>query len=131
MKSGVTITDSSFISEGEHLKPRGDRLVVKPLDWDASRTVVAIRHGRPVRGKVIAVGPGRYLRIYSKDRSKYRDTEQFIPTQVKPGDIVEIGGLNAYDGRGFIFPEVMIGNEKHFICQEQDVAGIVDEVLAA
>lgn len=48
----------------------------------------------------------------------------FIRTEVKPGDIVELGGLNVYDGQGYNFPEVVIGTETFLIAQEQDVCFI-------
>jgi hypothetical protein len=49
---------------------------------------------------------------------------------VKPGDIVELGGLNAYDGQGYNFPQITIGTETFIVVQEQDVAGIVEQEAA-
>jgi hypothetical protein len=60
----------------------------------------------------------------------YTETGHFIPTVVKPGDIVELGGLNAYDGQGYNFPQITIGTETFLIVQEQDVC-FVDEREAA
>lgn len=116
------------------LRMLGDRILLKPLDWDASRTIIAIRHGRPVRGEVIAVGPGCYPNRYrtgKKDGKDYRKsyaTKGFRPTEVKPGDIIELGGLNIFDGQGYIYQEVVIGTETHLIVSEKDVAGVRDDV---
>lgn len=119
------------------LRMMGDRILLKPLEWDASKTIIAIRHGRPVRGEVIAVGPGAYPKRYrsgkrdGKDFRKSYETKTFRPTEVKPGDIVELGGLSTFDGAGYIFQEVLIGNEVHLICQEADVAVVRDDLKAA
>ncbi len=110
------------------LRPLRDRMVVKPMEWDASSTIIAIRHGRAVRGRVVAIGPGAYRKKYSKDRSKVSETTVFVPAEVKPGDIVELGGLNIFDGRGYAFPEVIIDGEVHILCQEQDVCVVRDDL---
>ncbi len=118
------------------LRMLGDRILLKPLEWDASKTVVAIRHGRPVRGEVIAVGPGCYPNRYQsgkrdgKDFRKSYATKAFRPTEVKPGDIVELGGLNIFDGQGYIYQEVVISNELHLICSEKDVAVVRDDLVS-
>lgn len=110
------------------LRMMGDRILLKPLEWDASKIIVAIRHGRPVRGEVVAVGPGCHPKKYKAGpkgpRSLMDYSKRFQPTELKPGDIVHLGGLNVFDGAGYLFPEVMIGTERHLICQEADVAGV-------
>lgn len=116
---------AEILPAGTVLRPLGDRIVIKPLDWDASDTIIAIRHGRPVRGEVIAVGPGCYPKKYARDRSSFKLGRHFQRTEVKPGDIVELGGLNIFDGQGYQFREVVIGTERHLICQEKDVCGVV------
>jgi len=110
------------------LRMLGDRILLKPLEWDASQVIHAIRHGRPVRGEVIAIGPG--IHPVSK-RTKLADGRQridfakrFQATEVKPGDVVELGGLNIFDGRGYDFPEVIVDGVKHLIVTERDVAGV-------
>jgi co-chaperonin GroES (HSP10) len=124
--SGVSIErkTSTFIAQDEKVKPLGDRIFVKPLDWDASKIVFAIREGRPVRGIALAVGPGRYQTRYNKDRSKLYETESYVPTTVKPGDIVEWGGLNIFDGQGYSFEEIAWGNERVLVITERDVCFI-------
>jgi len=117
------------------LRMLGDRILVKPMEWDASRVIHAIRYGRPVRGRVVAVGPGCYPNRYrtgKRDGKPWRKsyaTKIFIPTEVKPGDIVEVGGLNVFDGKGY-FPlwEGLIDNELHLIYSEKDVAIVRDDL---
>lgn len=113
-----------------NLRMRGDRILLKPLQWDTATTVVAIRHGRPVRGEVIAVGPGIHpvsKRTNTNDGRRRVDfSKRFQPTEVQPGDVVELGGLNIFDGHGYDFPEVIVNGEKHIIVTERDVCGIRD-----
>jgi co-chaperonin GroES (HSP10) len=112
-----------------------DRILLKPLDWDASKTIIAIRHGRPVRGEVVAVGPGHNQIKYRPNalgkKAKMDYSRHFRPTEVKPGDIVELGGLNAYDGKGFAFTEVIYNGVLHLLCQERDVCIVRDDLRAA
>lgn len=118
----MTPDRAEWLNPGEYLRPLHDNLIVQPLDWDASQVLVAIRRGRPVRGKVIAAGPGAYRKRYNADRSKMWDTNVFVPTEVKPGDVIELGGLNVFDGQGYAFPEVWVDGAKRFVCCEKDVA---------
>lgn len=120
---GATIeAQAEILPEGTHLRMTRDRILVRPLEWEPSRIISVVRRGRPLRGVVVSVGPGRYHRIYARDKSSFRETTRFIPTQLKPGDVVELGGLNVFDGQGYSFPQVIIGTQVHLICQEQDVA---------
>ncbi len=119
------------------LRMLGDRILLKPLDWEASKVIHAIRHGRPVRGEVIAVGPGKWVKRYvsgkrdGKDFRKSYETNVFLKTEVKPGDIVNIGGLNIFDGQGYMsLLEVVVGSETLLIFQEADVC-VVEELRAA
>lgn len=117
------------------LRMLGDRLLVKPLDWDASQVVIAIRRGRPVRGKVLAVGPG--IHPVSKrtnlpnGKRRIDFSKRFRPTEVKAGDIVELGGLNVFDGQGYAFPEVVVNGQHCIICTERDVCIVRDDLRAA
>lgn len=112
------------------LRLLGDRVLIRPLEWDASTIIIAIRHGRPVRGEVVAVGPGCHPKKYKAGpkgpRSLMDYSNRFQPTELRPGDIVELGGLNVFDGQGYQFPEVIIGTERHLIITEKDVAGVID-----
>jgi co-chaperonin GroES (HSP10) len=117
------------------LRMTGDRILLKPLDWDASKTVIAIRHGRPVRGEVVAVGPGHNPLKYKANAMGRKGlidySKHFRPTEVKPGDIVELGGLNQFDGQGYQFPEVVLNGVTHIICSERDVCIVRDDQRAA
>lgn len=136
MSTGVTFAASTeILAGGTRLRMLRDRLLLRPLDWEPSKILTVVRNGRPLRGEVISVGPGRLYRRYKPhptDPGKriYVETGAFIPTQVKVGDIVELGGLNAYDGQGYNFPQVTIGTETFIIVQEQDVVGVREQAAA-
>ena len=106
----------------------GDRILLRPLKWEPSKILDVVRYGRPLRGEVMAIGPGHNPLKYKTrgDKTKTMDySKHFRPTEVKVGDIVELGGLNVFDGKGYQFPEVVVGNETMIICSERDVAGVV------
>lgn len=116
-----------------------DRILLEPMDWDASKIIIAIRHGRPVRGRVIAVGPGhnpiKYKAGAQDNKANTRGkkaqmdySKHFRPTEVKPGDVVELGGLNQYDGKGYQFTEVIYNGKPHLICSERDVCLVRDDL---
>lgn len=109
----------------------GDRVLLRPLEWDASKIIIAIRHGRPVRGEVMAVGPGHNPIKYREKRSKMDYSKHFRPTQVKVGEIVELGGLNIFDGKGYQFEEILYNGARCLICTERDIAIVRDDMVAA
>lgn len=118
---------------GTKLRLLRDRLLVRPLEWVPSRIIAAIRFGRPVRGVIEAVGPGRLYRRYRdkpaalrrsglvREQREFRENGTLIRPDVRVGDIIELGGLNIFDGEGYNFPQVIIGTKRFLICQEQDV----------
>lgn len=119
-----------FVAASQNIRPLRDHIVVEPLEWAGVRPgskLIAIRHGAPVRGRILAVGPGRYEKRYSrvdKDGQKKRSytlKRTYIPTQVKVGDIVELGGLEI---GGYLFSKINWGGRNCLICQEQDVCGV-------
>lgn len=123
--SGVRLegTRHEVIAPAERIRPLRDQIVVKPMEWNPSRTIqIAGNTRRTLRGTVVAVGPGCYPKRYNRDRSKTWDSKAFQRTEVKVGDVVELGGLEI---DGYSFPQVLIGNELHVICREADVAGVV------
>ncbi len=134
--SGVTLSGQAEIfPAGTKFRLLRDRLLIRPLAWRPSNIVEVVRHGRAVRGVVESVGPGRYYRRYrphptDSNKRTYTETATFIPVQVKLGDVVELGGLNAFDGLGYNFPQVVIGTETFIIAQEQDIC-FVDERATA
>ncbi len=114
-----------------------DNILLRPLDWKASEVIIAIRHGRPVRGEVVAIGPGKWVKRYvtgKRDGKGFRksyETKVFQKTEVKPGDIVNIGGLNIFDGAGYMaMLEVVVGTETLLMFQEADVAVVEVERAA-
>ena len=107
----------------------GDRILLKPLKWEPSKIIEVVRHGRALRGEVMAIGPGHNPLKYKKERGrKLMDySKRFRPTEIQVGDIVELGGLNIFDGKGYEFPEVVVGNETMLICTERDVTMVIQE----
>ena len=93
------------------VKPLEDRVLVKPIEAE-SKTASGIylpeaAKEKPVRGKVIACGPGK--RLDNGNRAK--------PT-VKVGDTVVYG---KYAGT-----EVEIKGDKHLIIKETELLGILE-----
>lgn len=118
------------------LRMRGDRILLKPLDVDWRSALIVVRHGRPVRGEVLAIGPGIHpvsKRTKSADGKRQRIdfSRHFRPTEVKVGDVVELGGLNIFDGKGYAFPEILVNGEACIIVTERDVALVRDDLKAA
>ncbi len=112
------------------LRPLRDNILIRPLKWEPSKLLEVVRHGRPLRGEVVAVGPGTHERKYKRDHAgqkvSYKLAKHFRRMEVKVGDTVEIGGLNAFDGLGYCFTELNVNGETLLMCQEADVCGIVD-----
>lgn len=114
---------------GTVLRPLRDQIVVRPLAWEPSKLIVIAGNQRkPLRGVVVFVGPGERVKRRWKDNNgqvhKIGETGQVIPTEVRPGDVVELGGLEI---DGYAFQQITIGHEVHLICQEKDVACVDEE----
>lgn len=93
------------------VKPLEDRVLVKPAEAE-TKTASGIylpesSKERPVRGTVVAVGPGKRL-----DNGKRSDMA------VKKGDTVVYG---KYAGS-----EIELKGEKHLILRESELLGVVD-----
>lgn len=119
------------------LRMTSDRLLVAPLDWDhGCKHIIAIRHGDPVRGIVREVGPGHNpvckRTNFKRDGNQMQRIEfskRFRPTEVKVGDIIELGGLNIFDGKGYpIVQDVIYNGEYCIIIQERSVACVRDDL---
>lgn len=117
------------------IRMMGDRILLKPLAWEPSKILEVVRFGRPLRGTVVAVGRGhnpiKYKTNAQGKRAQMDYSKHFRPTEVKPGDVVELGGLNQYDGKGYQFTEVLYNGEPHIVCSERDVCIVVDDLRAA
>ena len=120
---------TDFIAETQTLRPLRDTILVKPLKWEPSKLIeVAGNQRKPLRGVVIAVGPGyrekRRYRNAKGEVNRIGETGRVTPCDVKVGDVVELGGLEL---NGYDFPTVSIGHELHVIASERDVCGVVTE----
>jgi len=120
-QEGVDMRDGRVEWVEGNFKPLGDRMLVKPLKVELSTTIEAHWRGRTLRGQVVAIGPGEYPNRYNSDRSKVWKSKVFRPTEVKVGDIVELGGI---DIGGYAFTRIMYRGEEHILASEKDVAGI-------
>lgn len=117
----------TFIPGDEKIRPLRDQIVVEPIDVVYSRYILVDRRERPLRGKVLAVGPGCYPKRYDHPekhkRTKMWDSRRFRPCDVKVGDIVELGGSEI---GGYAFEQYQWGDKRVLLCREADVAGVVD-----
>ena|SRR5271154_564734 len=125
---GVRVGNESITSvpAEAHIRPLRDQIVVEPLDWKPSKLLHIVYTGKPLRGRVAAVGPGRYPKKYDGPkgkRTKTWDSKSYLPTELKVGDIIELGGLEI---RGYLFPTIRWGAKEMIICQEADVAIVYD-----
>ena len=127
LKSGVRLADKAlnFVAPTCRLRPLRDQIIVYPVSLWLSDTLCADWTGEVIRGRVIAAGPGCYPNIHSrgfKDGKPYhtiRQSRVFRPTEVKVGDLVELGGMEI---GGYLWPKVWVEGAWCVICQEQDVA---------
>lgn len=110
------------LPEGTTLRPIGDKVIIAVEDpHDSALTILS--SDRPVRGTVIAVGPGQNLKKYNTDRSYMQWSRIYRPTEVRVGDRVELGGREL---GGYLFDTLRIGGREHVICTERDIAAIYD-----
>ncbi len=92
------------------IRPLEDRVVVEPFEAE-EKTAGGIvlpdtAREKPLRGKVIAVGPGRLL----------EKTGERVPVSVKVGDRVVYG---KYSGT-----EIEINGEEYVILRESDILAV-------
>ncbi|GAB4366292.1 MAG: co-chaperone GroES [Calditrichia bacterium] len=94
------------------LKPLGNRVVVKPIE-DTEKTAGGIilpdtAKEKPMRGEVIAVGPG-----------KLNDKGERMAMEVKPGNEVIYG---KYSGTEF-----KMGDQEYLILSESDILAVIEK----
>lgn len=128
----ISNATSAYVSAEETVRPLRDQIILEPLEWTPSTLIRVAYSGKPVRGRVVAVGPGRYPIKYNGRkgvRTKSWLGKRFIATQVKVGDIVELGGLELGIGplAGYGFQTFIWGTQEYVICREGDVCGIVED----
>lgn len=120
-------TSRTFLRSDQEIRPLRDQIVVEPLPIDHGGIIEVRERTKPVRGIVKAVGPGHYPKCYDHPdkhrRTKMWDSNYLLPTEVKVGDIVELGG---YEFGGYGFQQFMWGDVMHILCREADVSGIVE-----
>jgi co-chaperonin GroES (HSP10) len=116
---------NTYVPADAKIRCLRDQIIVEPLDVPHSKVLEIIEHTKPVRGVVKSVGPGHYPKRYNHpdkhQRSKMWDSKVFQPTEVKVGDIVELGGI---EFGGYSFQTFLWGDKTHLICREADVSGI-------
>ena len=108
------------------IRPLRDQIIIEPLEWRPSDIINVVYWGKPLRGKVLAAGPGTYTRLYDGPKGKRTKTwrsKAFRPCDVKVGDIVELGGLEL---GGYLFQTFRWGSRECVICQEADVTMVVE-----
>jgi hypothetical protein len=109
----------------KQIRCRRDYMVVEPLQVEHGVSFAVVENTKPLRGLVKAVGPGHYPKRYNHPdkhvRTKTWDSKSFQPTEVRPGDIVELGG---YEYGGYAFQTFLWGDRPHLICREADVSGV-------
>jgi co-chaperonin GroES (HSP10) len=129
--SGKRLSDKSanFILPSERFRPLRDQIIVKVEPLKLSQTIIADWQGEAVRGRVVAVGPGCYPNRHfrgkrdNKDFHTIKPSAVFRKTEVKVGDMVQLGGMEI---GGYLFPHVQIDGEDHVIATEKDVTVIED-----
>ena len=94
------------------IEPLSDRVVVKPTDakeekMTASGIIIpeTVDKEKPMKGKVVAVGPGRY------------DEDTLVPMQVKVGQTV-LFSKYGYD-------EVKLDGEEYYILSESQILAVI------
>ena len=114
----------TYVEPELKIRPLRDQIIVEPLDVWHSDTLIVIEPTKPVRGIVKAVGPGHYPKKYDHPdkgkRTKMWDSKVFQPTEVKVGDIVNLGSPQG--SRGYAFQTFMWGDKLHLVAREADVA---------
>jgi len=127
----LSLESNTRIPEGAQIRCRHDYIIVEPLEIDYQVSFQVVEDIGTIRGVVKAVGPGIYRTKYDHPdkhkRTKMWKSDVFTPTEVKVGDIVELGAiyengrLNSYSWQTIIW-----GDRPHIVCSERDVSGVID-----
>jgi chaperonin GroES len=99
---------ASYGANMQNFRPLGDRVLIKPLDEVKQIGSIHVPDQaveRPVYGRVIAVGEGRFL-----------GNGQYLPCDVQVGDKVLFGK--------FMGSEIKLDGEEHLLVREDDIMGI-------
>jgi chaperonin GroES len=94
-----------------NIRPLQDRVIVKRMEEETtSKGGIVLPDSateKPIRGEVIAVGPGKTL-----------DSGEKRPLEVKAGDTVLFG---KYSGT-----EVKLNDEELVVMREEDIMGVIE-----
>jgi hypothetical protein len=131
---GVRVHDKSLNFVSGEINPTEDWLLIKPMPPHLSQTIAADWNGEAVRGKVIEAGPGKYPNIHKRyfkpgkdgrpiEVREIKKSKVFVPTEVKPGDVVQLGGMSI---GGYLWKHVLVNGEDHIWAMEADVCGVED-----
>lgn len=123
--SGTDINAKRLECVNGQLRLLGDRIAVRPSPVVLSKILIAEKQGS-FRGIVVAVGKGEYPNRYNRDRSKVWKSKHFRKTEVKVGDLVELGGLE--HSNGYAFAKILLNGEETIICSEKDVAAVHQDI---
>lgn len=116
-----------FVGEHERIRPLRDVIIIEPMEMDHGTSLAIAYQGKPLRGKVLAVGPGTYPRKYDGPkgrRSKSWLSKQFRPCDVQVGDTVDLGGQEI---GGYLFQTIRWGQKEVLICREADVCVVREQ----
>lgn len=129
-----------YVPADQNIRPLRDNLLIEPVGVVYSRFIYVHRDTKPLRGRVLRAGPGRYpLRYLDANRDAIPDWDRkrrryitesktFLPMQVKVGDLVELGGSEI---EGYAFEVFNWGDKAVLWATERDIAGIIDETSDA
>ena len=125
--ASLSLDSTTYVEPDAQIRPLRDQIIIEPLDVDHGTRIIVIEETKPVRGIVKAVGPGHWPKRYDHN-DKHKRTKEwdrpgaFLPTQVKVGDIIQLGSPQG--ARGYNFQSFQWGTKIHLICAERDVIGI-------
>ena len=121
----LEIKCGTSLSASVTLTPLFDNIILESLPTFFSEIIEVIHGIKPLKGKVIAVGPGHYPKKYDHQEKHKRTrmwySKRFQPSTIKVGEIVQLGGLNF---GGYNFETFYWGKRLCLSCREADVIGI-------
>ncbi len=110
-----------------NLKPMHDWAVIRPSEaaelTAGGLFIPETAKEKPQEGVVEAIGPGAFEEEKRKKKSEEKKERRFIPTVLKPGDLVL---YERYAGQTY-----KIGNEDRVLVRERDILGILLDRPAA
>jgi co-chaperonin GroES (HSP10) len=128
METGLRIGNETLacIPASANVRPLRDQIVIEPMDFEPSKIISTVYRGKPLRGRILAVGPGCYPKKYNGPkgkRTKSWDSKHFQPMELKVGDVVELGGLEI---GGYLHPTFRWGDKECVMAREADVAMVCE-----